>query len=66
MAHTVNDFDDADLLERAVRGARANSVRKGEKHWRWVAVQEVFGLGCTYSHQLCRRFGLDPEEYVKR
>lgn len=63
---TVDDIPDTKLLERAVRNARSRSCRKGEKHWRWVAVQDAFGLGATYSHQLCRRFGLDPEEYVAR
>ncbi len=63
---TVADIPDAKLLERAVRSARSSEYRKGRKHWRWVAVQDVFGLGATYAHQLCGRFGLDPEELVSR
>lgn len=63
---TVNDIPDNTLLERAVRNARSREYRKGRKHWRWIAVQDAFSLGSTYSHQLCLRFGLDPEELVAR
>lgn len=63
---TVYDIPDETLLRRAVKNARSREYNKGRKHWRWVAVQDTFGLGSTYSHQLCRRFDLDPEEYVKR
>jgi hypothetical protein len=63
---SVDDIPDEKLLERAVRGARSSLCRKGEKHRRWVAVMETFGLGSTYSHQLCRRFGLDPDDEVWR
>lgn len=62
----VNNIPDEKLLGRAVRGARSHKHRKGQKHWRWVAVMDTFGLGSTYAHQLCRRFGLDPEEKVAR
>lgn len=63
---TVNDMADSDLLERAVKSCRGRDYRKGQKHPRWVAVMDTFTLGSTYSHQLCRRFGLDPDEQVKR
>lgn len=62
----VNNIPDEKLLERAVRSARSRDCRKGQEHWRWVAVMDAFGLGSTYAHQLCRRFGLDPDEKVKR
>jgi hypothetical protein len=55
-----------DLLERAVRNARAPQYRKGQPHPRWVAVKYLFALGSGYSHELCRLFGLDPDEMVKR
>jgi hypothetical protein len=58
---TVNDIPDEELLGRAVRGARARV-----KSQRWAAVADLFALGSTYSAQLCRRFGVDPDEYVKR
>ncbi len=63
---SVADIPSDELLKRAVRGARSNYYRKGVKHQRWVAVKDLFGLGSTYAHQLCIRFGLDPEEMVKR
>lgn len=62
----VADIPDAQLLERAVRSALERDRRKGERHPRWVAVADVFALGSTFSAQLCRRFGLDPDEMVKR
>jgi hypothetical protein len=63
---TVSCISDEDLLKRAVKSARARGCRKGEKHLRWTAVADAFCLGSTFSAQLCRRFGLDPDEYVKR
>lgn len=65
-AGTVSNIADDELLRRAVANARSRDHRKGVKHWRWVAVMDAFALGSTYSHQLCRRFGLDPDEMVKR
>jgi len=63
---SVADISDEDLLQRAVKNARDRYSRKGQRHRRWVAVASAFALGSTYSEQLCRRFGLDPAEYVKR
>jgi hypothetical protein len=63
---SVNDIGDEELLGRAVRNCRARSGRAGAKHPRWTAVMDTFALGSTYSYQLCRRFGMDPEELVKR
>lgn len=63
---TVDDYNDADLLRRAVRNARARDMRKDAKHMRWTAVADLFALGSTYSQQLCRRYDLDPDELVKR
>jgi len=59
----VIKLSDDDLLRRAVRGARA---QRPERHPRWVAVMDLFALGSTYSHALCRRFGFDPDEQVQR
>lgn len=66
MTRSVNDYDDSILLERAVRNCRNSKSRKGVKHPRWVAVMDTFRLGSTYASQLCVRFGLDPDEQVKR
>lgn len=64
LAAYIDSIPDAKLLERAVRNARAQRGRG--YHPRWTAVSDAFGLGSTFSQQLCRRFGLDPDEMVKR
>lgn len=58
----VNDIPDNELLGRAVRNVRPR--RRSGRSPRWHAVSEVFTLGSTYSAQLCRRFGVDPDEVV--
>lgn len=63
---TVLDIADEELLRRAVKNARVRDARRGSKHPRWIAVQDAFSLGSTYAYQLCQRFGIDPEEEVKR
>lgn len=63
---SVADIPDEQLLCRAVAAARDRNRRKGEHHPRWSAVAEVFLLGSTYAAQLCKRFGLNPNEMVKR
>lgn len=60
------EISDEELLRRAVAHARDGLSRKGEKHPRWVAVMDSFALGSTYAHILCKRFGFDPDEMVKR
>lgn len=58
MTHTVDSIPDAELLHRVVH----NVVRKRRRRqFAWDAVSHAFGLGSTYSAQLCRRFGLDPD-----
>lgn len=53
------------LLSYAVAAARPiRDVRHGVP--RWFAVSQTFQLGSTYAHALCARFGLDPEEKVRR
>jgi hypothetical protein len=61
---SVNDIPDNELLGRAVRNCRDRLA--GKKSPRWVAVSDTFVLGSTYSRQLCRRFGVDPDEMVGR
>lgn len=63
---SVNDIPDSTLVERAVKSCRSNNYNKRVKHARWVAVMDTFWLGSTYARQLCRRFGLDPDEMVSR
>lgn len=54
---TVADYPDAHLLMRAVK----NAIRNRKREPAWSRVSKVFGLGSTYSAQLCKRFGFDPE-----
>ena len=56
---SVADIPDAELLRRVVRSVARNRPRR--KEFAWAAVSEAFGLGSTYSAQLCARFGLDPD-----
>lgn len=60
---TVADIPDEELLRRAVRNCRRGRGRG--KLPLWSVVGDRFALGSTYAGQLCRRFGLDPEEVVK-
>jgi len=62
----VNSIPDTTLLKRAIQNCRARQCNKGVKHARWVAVMDTFGLGAGFSQQLCRRFGINPDEQVKR
>lgn len=62
----VNDIPDAELLGRAIRSARVTRGRARDLHPRWIGVSDAFLLGSTYAQQLCRRFGLDPDEMVNR
>jgi len=63
---SVDNIPNDELLKRAVRNARSGKYPKRTKHPRWVAVMDLFALGSGYSHELCRRFGLDPDEPVAR
>lgn len=47
---------DADLVEHAVRYARAPG------HVRWSTVGARFGLGSTSAYALCLAVGVDPDE----
>lgn len=67
-ARAVSSIADNDLLERAVRNAKSLEpvLEPVFPVQRWIAVKRMFGLGSTYAVQLCRRFGLDPDEMVRR
>lgn len=56
---TVASIPDDELLRRVVRHVARNRPRR--KEFAWAAVSEAFALGSTFSMQLCRRFGLDPD-----
>lgn len=59
---SVADIADEKLLERAVKAARPKKGRAP----RWSAVADLFAPGSTYAAQLCRRFGLDPDQEIRR
>lgn len=59
----VNDIPDAELLGRAVR--KCTRLGRKPKVPRWTVVADRFCLGSTYAAQLCRRFGVDPDEMVR-
>lgn len=60
------EVSDDQLLSRVVRDCRDQRKRKGVLHPRWVAVMDTFIVGSTYAHLICRRFGYNPDEMVKR
>lgn len=60
----VNDIPDNDLLGRAIRSVKLRRGSRRPKVPRWTVVMDMFALGSTYSQQLCRRFGMDPDELV--
>lgn len=57
-------ISDEELLRRAVKWARDPTARG--QHCRYVGVKHAFALGMTYARGLCIRFGLDPDEKVRR
>lgn len=59
----VNCIPDNILLGRAVRECRRGRGR--HKGPLWSKVADRFALGSTYASQLCRKYGLDPDEMVK-
>jgi hypothetical protein len=63
---TVHSIGIEELIGRAVKNARSRSHNKGVKHPRWVAVKDLLQLGAGFSMELCRHYGLDPDEEVSR
>ena len=59
---SVTLISDAALVKRAVANARARRVAIETP--RWVAIHDTFALGSTYSAELCRIHGLDPDEMI--
>lgn len=50
-----------DLVSRAIRCShRVTSLKVP----RWTCVKRVFSVGSTRAHELCRSYGLDPDETV--
>lgn len=62
--NSVSSVPDDELLRRSVRFL----MRRGRGRYRaplWSVVSKHFALGSGYSCELCRRFGLDPDQMVK-
>lgn len=58
---TVASIPDDMLLQRAMLNIRPAQ----RKTARWALVMDTFALGSTFAHQLCHRFGLDPDDELK-
>jgi hypothetical protein len=57
----VREITDAQLVERVMRNLRNRDFGHSPA---WVVVMETFGLGSTYSEELCRLYGIDPNEQI--
>lgn len=61
---SVCEIPKDELISRAIRSFRP--VRKRGGVARWIKVMDLFSLGSTYAHELCRLHGCDPNEMVRR
>jgi hypothetical protein len=52
-------LSDVELLCRAVRYSRPSGFEIVE---RWRTVASLFSIGETVARNLCKRFGVDPDE----
>ena len=57
------EFTEDGLLRKAVRMANGTSRRKTP---RWVLMKDVFCCGSGVAYALCRRFGFDPDEGLRK
>ncbi|MCS4284465.1 hypothetical protein M2396_002761 [Pseudomonas sp. BIGb0278] len=57
------EFTEDDLLARAVRGVSGTGRQKRP---RWALMTDVFLCGSGVAHALCRRFGVDPNEDLRK
>ena len=60
-----HQFQERDLIGRVMRNAQ-HVKTKGAGIYRWTWVCNHFGVGSTVAHALCREFGLDPNDMVKK
>lgn len=66
MIGDVNDIADTELIRRVISGQRRIAMSERTRTVPlWTKVGDRFCLGSTYSMQLCRRFGFDPDEQVR-
>lgn len=59
--HSVKDYSGTSLARRVMRNLfnRDQATKP-----RWAVVSDNFGLGSNYSAELCRIYGLDPDEQM--
>lgn len=57
----MESISDEDFLSSIVRYAGVSSLRRG---YRWSHVSKITGHGSGVSQELCKRFGVDPDELV--
>ncbi len=54
---------DSELLRRAIKNAKP-VLKAGETVPRWAVITELLLVGSTTAKALCKRFGIDPDEYL--
>lgn len=61
-----NEFDEDDLIRRAIRGLQGPSKYRSKYGTeRWILVKDLFGVGSTVACGLCRKYGFDPYESLR-
>lgn len=59
-------IEEEDLIEQVVRNVKGPSkYRYKHGKQRWALVRDAFGVGSGVANALCRRYGLDPDEYLR-
>lgn len=60
------EIEEEDLIRQVVRNVQGPSKYR-YKHGtpRWALVRDAFGVGSGVANALCRRYGFDPDEYLK-
>lgn len=59
MSASIVMYPDAELVKRAMMNI---SPPPGHTMPRWAVVLRTFGMGSTFSKELCRLHGLDPDQ----
>ena len=60
------EIEEEDLIRQVVRNVKGPSKYR-YKHGtpRWALVRDAFGVGSGVANALCRRYGLDPDEFLR-
>lgn len=62
MDRNVSEIADEELIRRVISRGSQRLPGRGRREPLWSYVSYQFCLGSTYSQQLCRRFGYDPDQ----